>query len=88
MAGQRDCSKFALALAVGIILAVYILFTGITAWLFDWGTSLVEVISSLYIGYAASLSGAIIGTVWAFIDGFIAGLLIAWLYNKFLQKQL
>jgi len=87
MAVKKDCSKLALAMALGIISAVYVFFAGITAWLFDWGTSVVEVISSLYIGYAPSFTGAIIGAVWAFIDGFIAGLLIAWIYNKFLQKQ-
>jgi hypothetical protein len=37
------------------------------AWLFDWGTALVEIASSLYIGYKATFLGTIIGIVWAFV---------------------
>jgi len=40
-------------------------------------------ISSLYIGYAATLLGSIIGAIWAFVDGFIGGVIVAWLYNAF-----
>ncbi len=34
------------------------------------------------IGYAASAPGAIIGAVWGLIDGFIAGVIIGWPYNR------
>ena len=61
-----------LGLAIGITCAVYALFLGVAAWLFGWGTSVVEVLASLYIGYDATFLGAIIGTIWAFVDGFIA----------------
>ena len=57
------------------------------AWLFGWGREIVELASSLYLGYAATCLGTIIGTTWAFIDGFIGGVIIAWLYNKF-QKRI
>lgn len=88
MAVQKYFSKCALAPALGLTAAVYVFFAGITSWLFGWGTSLVEVMSSLYIGYAASLPGAVIGAGWAFADGFIGGLLISWLYNKFQPQQI
>lgn len=71
----------ALGIAVGVLWAVYVFLGGIIA-IFGWGTELVEVISSLYIGYEASVLGAIIGGIWGFIDGYIAGVVIGWLYNR------
>lgn len=70
-----------LGIAFGLIWAFYVFFCGITA-IFGWGTSLVSVLSSLYIGYHASVGGAIIGGIWGFADGYIAGVFIAWIYNK------
>jgi hypothetical protein len=49
--------------------------------MFGWGVALVSALASLYIGYGASIVGAIIGALWAFADGFVAGLVIAWIYN-------
>ncbi|WP_246225989.1 bacteriophage holin [Chelativorans xinjiangense] len=70
----------ALGIAFGILGAVYIFILGITA-MFGWGTAMIEPITSFYIGYGASIGGAIIGAIWAFVDSFIAGAVIAWLYN-------
>ena len=77
-------SKFspnALGIAIGILWAAYVLFCGIIA-MFGWGIALVDAFSSLYIGYGPSVFGAIIGALWGFVDGYIAGVVIAWLYNK------
>jgi hypothetical protein len=74
-------SPNALGVAIGILWAAYVLFCGITA-MFGWGVELVDVISSLYIGYGPDVPGAIIGTVWGFVDGYIAGFVIAWIYNR------
>jgi hypothetical protein len=71
----------ALGVALGVLWAAYVFFAGIIA-MFNWGTELVNAFGSLYIGYDASVIGAIIGAVWAFSDGFIAGIVIAWVYNK------
>lgn len=72
-----------LALSIGILWAIAILLTGISATFSTWGDKCVELIGSMYIGYSASIAGSIIGTVWGFIDGLIAGAVIAWLYNRF-----
>ena len=74
-----------LALAFGISCGFYAIFIGVTAWIFNWGNPIVAMLSSLYIGYKASLIGSIIGGLWAFVDGFIGGAIIAWLYNKFVK---
>jgi len=78
----KKVNVMSLALALGIACAVYAFFIGTVAWLFNWGTSIVDVLSSLYIGYDATFVGSIIGTIWAFVDGFIGGIIIGWLYNR------
>lgn len=69
-------------LAVGITFAIGALFLGLTSWLFDYGNAWVELMSTVYIGYSATLLGSIIGTIFAFVDGFIGGIIFAWIYNK------
>jgi hypothetical protein len=79
---MNKCQPLALGIAIGVLWALYIGILGIAA-MYGWGAELVTAMASLYIGYAASLVGAVIGAVWAFIDGFIAGVVIAWVYNRF-----
>lgn len=69
-------------LACGILWAVVVLVMGWAAAWIGWTDSMVEVFSSLYIGYSASFVGALVGAVWAFFDGFIGGYIFVWLYNK------
>ena len=71
----------ALGVAIGVLWAIYVFCIGITA-MFGWGVALVDVLASLYIGYGASIIGAIIGAILAFVDGLVAGVIIAWVYNK------
>ena len=73
----------ALGLAFGVVWSALILITGITSMLFDWGTLFVDVFSNIYFGYAASILGSLIGGAWGFFDGFLCGVVVAWLYNKF-----
>ncbi|WP_346840089.1 bacteriophage holin [Microbulbifer sp. SAOS-129_SWC] len=78
---MKSIAPNALGVAIGALWALYVFFCGITA-LFGWGTTLVEVLGSLYIGYGPTLAGAVIGAVWGFVDGYIAGVVIGWIYNK------
>ena len=80
---KNKCDVFALGLGIGILFAAYAFLLGLSALVFDWGTELVEIMGKLYIGYAPTFLGSIIGAIWAFVDGFIAGVVIAWIYNKF-----
>ncbi len=77
---MEKCKPVALGVAIGVLWAIYVGCLGIMA-MFGWGTALVAPLASLYIGYGASVAGAIIGLIWAFVDGFIAGVVIAWIYN-------
>lgn len=52
-----------------------------------YGKQIVSVIGSVYIGYDASIVGAILGLVYGFVDGLIGLYIFAILYNK-LEKKL
>ncbi|MDE1970609.1 MAG: bacteriophage holin [Patescibacteria group bacterium] len=78
---MNTCSPKALGVALGVLWALYVFFAGIFA-MYGWGSALVALLSSFYLGYGASFAGALIGAVWAFVDGFVAGAIIAWVYNK------
>ena len=74
-------------LAVAITSAVFTFFLGLMATFFGWGVELAMALSSLYIGFSPTFVGTIAGAVWAFATGFVAGVMIAWLYNKFLLRR-
>ena len=67
--------------------AIFVFVLGVVAAAFGWGVQLAAALSSLYIGYGPTFVGAIAGAVWAFVDGLIAGVLIAWFYNRFLLRR-
>lgn len=69
-------------LAIGIVWAAVSFIVGLTAMWWGWCDAWLEVMASIYIGYSATVLGAFIGLVWAFVDAFVGGFLVAWLYNK------
>ena len=76
----------AAAIAFGVSWGVGMLLLG---WIsiFGWGTRLVVVMSSLYIGYKPTILGGIIGAIWGFVDGAIWGAIIAFVYNLIVRKR-
>ena len=82
---RLDTKRF--GIACGLTLSLFTEMIGCAAWWFDWGTELVEVASSLYIGFEPNGLGVFIGGVWGFVDGFIGGVLLAWVYNRTLPKR-
>ena len=80
----RRLGVISFSLACGVTFGTFSFLLGIMAGLFGWGVLIVEVLSSLYIGYEPSFVGSIAGGVWGFVDGCVGGALIAWLYNRFL----
>ncbi|MCF7874174.1 MAG: bacteriophage holin [Candidatus Omnitrophica bacterium] len=71
----------AFGLALGILWGLGALVLGILA-IFGYGLTWVAVLSSVYIGYGATILGSLVGALWAFVDAFVGGVLFAWLYNK------
>ena len=74
-------------LAVAVTSAAFTFFLGLMATFFGWGIELAAALSSLYIGFSPTFVGTIAGAVWAFVDGFVGGVMIAWLYNRFLLRR-
>jgi hypothetical protein len=80
--GDMKLHSVKFGLAFGILWAVAALFLGLATMFWGYGSMFVELLGSVYIGYAPTIIGTIIGLVWAFIDGFIGAFLLAWIYNK------
>ena len=76
-------SKVGFGLALGITWGLAILLTGLIASRSGWGNAFVDVMGSVYIGFDATPVGSVIGGLFGFLDAFIAGFVIAWLYNVF-----
>jgi hypothetical protein len=76
----------ALAVAAGLLWGGAILFVGLINLARPaYGINFLEIMSSVYPWFHAShtLGDVIVGTVDGLIDGAIAGMLLAWLYNSF-----
>ena len=75
----------ALALAAGILWggAVLLVSLGNMIWP-PYGGAFLQAVASVYPGYDPAGGGIaiVIGTIFGFVDGAIAGLVIGWLYNK------
>lgn len=83
---MEKCNVKGLGLAIGVTWALYMLFLGWAA-AFGWGTDLVKLMSSMYLGFHAGFWGGIVGAIWGFVDGFVGGALIAFFYNKFTGRR-
>lgn len=73
----------ALGLSLGIFWGAWVLIAGLVAFYYEFGTPFVTAMGSVYMGYEASIVGSLIGGIIAFIDAFLCGAFIAWLYNVF-----
>jgi len=74
--------KKALGLACGLLWGGGLAFA--TLWvLLRGGGEHLALLGRFYVGYSVSPLGVLIGLAYAFVDGFIGGWLLAWLYNRF-----
>lgn len=87
MSGKMRLCVLPMGLAIGVTWAIGFLLLGLMAWTSHWGEPVVKLFSTVYVGYAPTLVGSLWGTLWAFADGFIGGVLIAVIYNLFLGKS-
>jgi len=72
----------ALALACGILWGAAVFLAA--WWIMLTGDTMgaPTLLERIYLGYAFTPLGSVIGLVWGFVDGLIAGAIFAWLYNK------
>ncbi len=76
-------SPRALGLGLGILWGLAVLLIGLAATYWGYGTQFVGMFEALYPGFKLGIQGCIIGGLWGLVDGFVLGVLLAWLYNKF-----
>ena len=76
----------ALAVTLGFLWGVTIFL--MTWWIIMFDGALTEpnLLGRLYRGYRITPAGSVIGLVWGLIDGFIGGAVIAWVYNKLVDR--
>lgn len=76
----------AMALAAGLLWggAMLLVALGNLMWP-PYGAAFLNFAASIYPGYAPSgeMGSAIMGTLYALVDGAIGGLIFAWVYNRF-----
>ncbi len=48
--------------------------------------TILEEVGKVYLGYSVSWAGGLVGLVYGLVDGAIAGALVAWVYNLFIDK--
>jgi hypothetical protein len=68
-------------MALGLTWGVAVLALGLIG-VVGWGRPMIDVLGSLYVGFGPTLRGSVIGGAWAFVDGAVAGVVVAWLYNR------
>ena len=74
----------ALAIAVGAVWAVAVLMVGICHLLWPaYGGAFLEMVASIYPGFhpAGGALAVVIGASYAYVDGALAGVAVAWVYN-------
>ncbi|HLC76039.1 MAG TPA: hypothetical protein VJB82_02900 [Candidatus Peribacterales bacterium] len=73
----------ACAIAFGGTLAIGTLLLALISMVHgSYGNTLISILSTVYIGYDNTIPGAVMGGIWAGIDGGIAGYVFALIYNK------
>lgn len=85
MPKKENLNTVKFGLAGGIVIAVCIFITTLTAVIFPgYALSFIILFTGIYgfLGYNMTLLGAILGAIYGFVDGFILTWLFAWIYNK------
>lgn len=75
-----DPKKF--GFAGGILWGLCMFVCTVLAVFTGYATMFLNLMASIYPGYAISWAGSFIGMVYGFADAFIGFYLFAWLYNK------
>ena len=80
----------ALAFASGLLWGGCVLMVGLANLIWaGYGVHFLQWLSSFYPGYNAgrNIGEVIIVTLYALIDGFVGGAILAWLYNCFVKTE-
>lgn len=73
----------ALGFSMGILVSFCLLIMSLVNSQTGVWSEAIRLTGDVYIGYSVSIKGTLIGMVYGFLDGFVGGYLLAWMYNKF-----
>lgn len=74
-------------LSLGLVWAIALALLTVLAILFPpYGKEFITVIASVYPGYSISWAGVVMGFIYGFIDWYIGGVILAWVYNYVNKK--
>ena len=73
-------------MSIGILWGLSVVIISLLSIYFSYGTAVVTFLTTVYLGYELTLVGVLIGTGWAFLDGFVGGFLLAAVYNLFIRR--
>ena len=76
-----------LGFALGLIWGVAMFLLALSTLWLGYGAEWVKLMASVYIGFAPTPFGAVIGFFFGFVDFFVFGFLIALIYNCCCPKQ-
>jgi hypothetical protein len=72
----------AFGLAGAIVCALIMVVYSVLASTTGFGIEMETVFESIEPGYTLTLPGVIVGTIWAFVYGYLIAALFSWIYNK------
>ncbi|MFA5092838.1 MAG: DUF2934 domain-containing protein [Candidatus Omnitrophota bacterium] len=80
------CVK-AFGISCGLVVAALTFVVGTLNIIFYIESGLSKALAILYFGYAPTILGVVINSLWGFIFAFVLGALIAWLYNRIIEES-
>lgn len=86
MGSIMKLKPIALGLSLGIVWGGALFITTLLSYFTDYGKLFLEVVSSIYPGYSISPLGSFFGLFYGFVDLFISGILIGWIYNRIVRE--
>lgn len=79
-------SSCAMGVAFGTVSALFVLVIGVLAHFMQYGAAWVGMVSSVYLGFAATPLGILIGVAWAFGQGYVFGFVLVYVYNAVVKR--
>lgn len=77
----------ALGMGLGIVWGLALFMTTWLSYLTGYGKLFLDVFAgSIYPGYTISPLGSVLGLIYGFLDLFIMGSLVGWIYNRFAKE--
>ncbi|MCP8352211.1 bacteriophage holin [Candidatus Synchoanobacter obligatus] len=83
---MKKLHTLAFAISLGLTWSISVILMSLLALYLGYAVTFVSALSTVYIGYELTALGILIGSGWAFLDGFIGGFLIAFIYNVLAKR--